>query len=62
MASHLHSALGKILRYWDSELISRAKLFRERTGAEIGGEIAHKDEARRIAVNIAKLPIDRPTF
>jgi hypothetical protein len=38
----LHSASGEILRYWDSELISRAKLFRERTGAEIGGEIAHK--------------------
>jgi hypothetical protein len=27
-ASHLHSAAGEILRYQDSELISRAKLFR----------------------------------
>ena len=30
-------------------------LFRGRAGAEIGGEIAHADEARRVSVNIAKL-------
>jgi hypothetical protein len=29
MASHLHSAVGEILRYWDSELILPAKLFFE---------------------------------
>jgi hypothetical protein len=43
----LRDANGQALAY---------RLFRGGAGTALGGQAAHRDEARRIAVNIAKLP------
>jgi hypothetical protein len=57
MASHLQSAVGKILLYQDSKLILPAKLLSKMSrGEDRRRSCSVKDEARRIAVNIAKLP------
>src|SRR5215471_11018659 len=50
MASHLHSAVGEILIYQDNKLES---------GRCSAAKLLTKDEARRIAANIAKLPEPR---
>jgi hypothetical protein len=46
----LNSPAGEILLYQDSELISCAKLWRS------AAKLLSKDEERRIAANIAKVP------
>jgi hypothetical protein len=56
MASHLHSAVGEISRYQDNNLISCAKPFSEEPGRRSAAKFLTKDEARRIAASIAKLP------
>jgi hypothetical protein len=42
-----------VVRDWGGQALA---YFRERAGAAISGQAAHLDEARQIAVNIAKLP------
>jgi hypothetical protein len=56
MTSHSHSAVGEILPYQDIELISRAKQFPRTSQGGAAAKLLTKDEARRIAANIAKLP------
>jgi hypothetical protein len=56
----LHSAVGEILPYRDTELISRAKLFsRTSRAAAERAKLLTKEEARRIAANIASCRASR---
>src|SRR5262249_23267326 len=45
---HLHSAVGEILLYRDSELISRAKYFRGRAEATVSGHRLAADRGSRV--------------